>query len=338
MKKIKFNHLVLFFLLTFSLAGCSHPNTGLTDPPPDPNQQTDLPSMQIFISGQENPIAYLGGLHVGDFISLEVRGNTSAPVTWFSSAQKIGNFPENDGMLYIVGSGRFLVRALTDGESADLIVDVLSENIEDSDPQPDPPPSDPDPSDPPSNPIPPDFIDEVTLFQPGSNAGFGANSLPSIVLGPPQGKGLSAGSIDVVSLGKGGIIILKSSSPILNKPGADFIVFENAFYLGGDPKNGGFFEPGQVSVSQDGVNFFAFPCDASNKAELYPGCAGVHPVLSNPMNGIDPMDPAVSGGDAFDLADLNLESAQWIKIEDKSFSGSGNNAGFDLDAIAILHH
>lgn len=181
------------------------------------------------------------------------------------------------------------------------------------------------------------YVDEVVQFNPGSGAGFGQGRFPEVVLGPPHSNGISIGGLDVLSLGAGGQIILRSATPILNGPGADFIVFENAFYVGGNPMNI-FAEPGQVSVSQDGVLFEDFPCDSGNAAGRFPGCAGVHPTLANPdSNMIDPRDPAVAGGDAFDLEFLNLDWALFIKITDRGAGGGGGSAGFDLDAISIIH-
>ena len=41
-----------------------------------------------------------------------------------------------------------------------------------------------------------------------------------------------------------------------------------------------------------------------------------------------------AGGDAFDLADLGLESANFVRIVD---SGANILGGFDLDAVVIVH-
>ena len=162
--------------------------------------------------------------------------------------------------------------------------------------------------------------------------------MPGIILGPPKGYGLLQGSLDTLSLGSGGVIVLKSATPILNGSGPDFIVFENAFYANGNP-NAPFAELGEVSVSQDGSQFFKFHCQTTNSAGGYPGCAGVSPVLANAeFNELDPLDPSEAGGDAFDLGDLGLSWAYYIRIRDLSVEeGTGGNAGFDLDAISILH-
>ena len=70
---------------------------------------------------------------------------------------------------------------------------------------------------------------------------------------------------------------------------------------------------------------------------MYPGCAGVGLVYSNPDNGVDPTDPDVAGGDAFDLADLGLTEALYVRVRDAGLGdGGGTAAGFDLDAVAIV--
>src|SRR5262245_29028297 len=98
------------------------------------------------------------------------------------------------------------------------------------------------------------FVDSVASFTPGSNAGFGADQLPDIVLGPPRGAGAVQGSFDVVSLGNDGVIVVGFDQPVIcDGPGADFTVFENAFHSG-SPSGPIFAEYGIVAVSQDGVN------------------------------------------------------------------------------------
>jgi hypothetical protein len=51
-------------------------------------------------------------------------------------------------------------------------------------------------------------ISKVVDFSPGLNAGFGQNQLPQIILGLPKAGGSNQGSLDVLSLGIGGEIIL----------------------------------------------------------------------------------------------------------------------------------
>jgi hypothetical protein len=186
-----------------------------------------------------------------------------------------------------------------------------------------------------------DFITGVVSFEAGACAGFGQSELPGIVFGPPVGAGASLGGLDVVSLGNGGSIVVSFSQDIVDGPGPDFLVFENPFAVGGNP-NDVYAEPGQVSVSEDGVNWTAFPCTATSYP--YGTCAGWHPVFSNPDNCISPLDVANAGGDPFDLADVGVTSARYVKIVDEIIEACASNPadapntnGFDLDAIAILH-
>jgi hypothetical protein len=181
------------------------------------------------------------------------------------------------------------------------------------------------------------FIEKVVDFKPGKCAGFGAPDMPQIVLGPPHGEGLSRGSLDVISLGTGGEIVLSfESNPIVDGPGIDFIVFENAFYASGDTTKP-FAELAEVSVSEDGVTFTPFPCTATE----YPfgDCAGWRPVTAT--SEATALDSATSGGDQYDLAKINVKRVRFVKIVDKTnqrctSQGPFNN-GFDLDAIAALN-
>lgn len=155
------------------------------------------------------------------------------------------------------------------------------------------------------------------------------------MLGPPKGAGAIHGSLDVVTLGNGGSITLGfEPSWIVDRAGPDFVVFENAFYIDGDEDNP-FAELASVEVSEDGEHFESFPCTATEAP--YGSCAGWHPVFANPdVNTIDPTDPAVAGGDAFDLADLGVAQARYVRITDR-VDLTGMNGLFDLDAVAIVN-
>jgi hypothetical protein len=185
------------------------------------------------------------------------------------------------------------------------------------------------------------FAEEVVEYGPTDSGGFGSENMPDVVLGPPEGGGESSGSTDVLSLGCGGSIVLGFGPPgIVDGAGPDFIVFENAFL----PSGGGapFVEPGEVAVSVDGESWEVFDCIVSG--ELAPqGCAGVTPVLAHPDNGIDPSDPEVAGGDAFDLADVGLSRANYVRIVDRTEEFYGSRiwctpprGGFDLDAVSVV--
>ncbi len=176
------------------------------------------------------------------------------------------------------------------------------------------------------------FIDAVARFTPGESAGFGQNQFPGIVFGAPQGAGERSGSLHVLSLGFGGSIEVQFTDVMaIDGPGADFTVFENPFI--------GFAELGAVAVSEDGVTWREFPCDINNMKGGFPGCAGVKPVFSRPDNGISPVDPAVSGGDTFDLAEVGLKQARFVRIRDLKTTRMciPPACGFDLDAIAVIH-
>jgi len=194
---------------------------------------------------------------------------------------------------------------------------------------------------------------------------------PLNALGPPQSfddQGLG-GSVHVLNLGVGGCVTVEfTDNVIYDGPGYDFVIFENPFYIGGDFSRV-YLEPGFVFVSSDGDEYTSFPVNyippvpplpfGDDSPDHYVNFAGVRPVFSNPSNGIDPLNPAVSGGDAFDLAlirddaeqrGIDLQNIRFIRIEDVRrredadkdgdiIPGTTNPLvnGFDLDAIAAIH-
>lgn len=177
------------------------------------------------------------------------------------------------------------------------------------------------------------YARHVVEFSPGENAGFGQDRLPEVVLGPPDGHGLESASLDVLSLGIGGSIVLDFGDRVAQDgPGPDLLVFENPFYPGGDPESV-FAEPGEVSVSLDGLEYRSFPCDPDPP---HSGCAGVTPTLEYDAQEVVPLDPEVTGGDRFDLADVGLENARYVRITDLGSEGAAGSAGFDLDAIGLI--
>ncbi len=187
------------------------------------------------------------------------------------------------------------------------------------------------------------FADGAEDFVEGTNGGFNSELLPDIVLGPPRGTGLIDGSVDVLALGVGGSIVLRFDAPhICDGPGVDFTIFENAFH-NGSPSGPIFDELAYVAVSDDGETFVELPFDTDTKV----GFAGRGPVFSNPENGISPTDPAVSGGDSFDLAAVGLSRIRYVRITDVAgaIPDVGDlppflpapKAGFDLDAAAAVN-
>ena len=172
------------------------------------------------------------------------------------------------------------------------------------------------------------FADFLVSFEPGEGAGFGEELLPGVVMGPPQGAGPDAGSTDVVSLGREGTITLGfNDMEAIDGDGPDLLVFENPFP--------GWLEAGIVSASEDGETWFAWSCSEDGDRA---GCAGIQPVLAHPDNNVSPLDPGTAGGDAFDLADLGLARARYIRIQDTGSNDyEGPSGGFDLDAVAIVN-
>ncbi len=173
------------------------------------------------------------------------------------------------------------------------------------------------------------FATNVVSTAWGTGQSFGRNEMPKVVLGPPQGGGCCNGSLDVVSLGNGGSVVLGFERRILDGPGADFVVFENPFEFANDL----YAELGTVEVSDDGVNFHAFPCTAVTSP--FGRCAGWHPVF---LNGVEqPVIPSNAGGDAFDLGEVGLTEAAFVRVTDRVDIDPPDHGSFDLDAVGIVH-
>jgi len=122
-----------------------------------------------------------------------------------------------------------------------------------------------DPYDPPTLYYPAEqyWITEVLEVSPGAGqhannseyALIGANY--NKVLGAPDGSGSSSGSAgSVISLhGPGATITVRFDPPIENHPdnigGYDFVVFGNAYWIGGDPSGTHWQEPATIEVMKD---------------------------------------------------------------------------------------
>ena len=128
---------------------------------------------------------------------------------------------------------------------------------------------------------------------------------------------------EICSIGLGGSIVLGyRGAYIVDGPGADFIVVENAFRYSSKRV---YSEPAMVEVSRDGIVWKAFPYDSATLI----GCAGVTPL-----------------GDAFDLATIGVDTIRWIRITDVTSIVINNPkhvyydptlTGFDLDVVIGLH-
>lgn len=175
---------------------------------------------------------------------------------------------------------------------------------------------------------------EVLAFTAGEGAGFGQDALPGVVLGPPVPTETGAASLDVVALGAGGEIVVGFGAvDVIDGEGADLVVFENPFLVGGNPATP-FAELGEVSVSEDGTTWHVFDCDpAGDGAGGWPGCAGWRTVAAEAAD----LDPETSGGDPFDLAEVGLARARFVRIVDVTAGGFPPSVGFDLDAVGVVH-
>ena len=81
----------------------------------------------------------------------------------------------------------------------------------------------------------------------------------------------------------------------------------------------------------DGETWYTWDCDTEDSDN------GTQDVLVPPLLShliASTQDPELAGGDAFDLADIGLSEAKYIRVTDSGASGAG---GFDLDAIAIAN-
>jgi hypothetical protein len=189
---------------------------------------------------------------------------------------------------------------------------------------------------------------------------------PGIVLGPPGDATPTSGSLSVIALGHGGSIVLEfTDNAIVDGQGPDFIVFENPFFCtlaptSQDEPYSVLAEPGIVAVSEDGIDYHTFPHDAAALSEVVNLCSdkelllrlaglmGITPSFTG--NYTVPNDPQVfdtsapagisgHGGDAFDLADVGLSRARFVRITDPDLSIGipGPSEGLDLDTVVAIH-
>lgn len=211
----------------------------------------------------------------------------------------------------------------------------------------------------------PDRVVALTLGAVAAPPAFNSWQ-PGIVLGPPGSTTPTNGTLTVVSLGHGGSIVLEfSDNEILDGPGPDFIVFENAFFCSAPPVAATdpwsvFAEPGIVEASEDGVTWTRFPFDGAALAQVTTLCSdkallaslhglfGITPSFTG--NWTLPDDPLVfapaapggvsgHGGDAFDLATIGMTRARYLRLIDPNLPIGipGSADGLDLDAVVALH-
>ena len=171
--------------------------------------------------------------------------------------------------------------------------------------------------------------------------------------------GFPDGTYGVTCLGDGGQATVTFASPICNRPGPDFAVFENGMANAQEPDIW-FLELGFVEVSSDGVNFFRFPAISLVQTETQVG-------------GFSCIDPAqihnfaskygAMYGTPFELDDvpddplLDKNNITHVRIVDVignidpeycTYDSEGHvvndpwptpfaSCGMDLDAVGVIH-
>lgn len=170
---------------------------------------------------------------------------------------------------------------------------------------------------------------------------------PSNVLGPAMTPRQND-PFDVLPLGRGGSVTVGFAVPLRDGPGFDFAIFENA-------QDAYFLELAWVEVSSDGVHFLRFP-----NRSLTPDPVGAFQIPAVDTTRVDGLAGkyAAGYGTPFDLAalpdDPHLDKAhvRYVRIVDIVGDGTALDstgapiydpfqteltAGFDLDAIGVIH-
>jgi hypothetical protein len=194
-------------------------------------------------------------------------------------------------------------------------------------------------------------VDRVVALTAGAGGGesYPPGRGPDAMLGEPDGV--------LWCLGWCGSVTLEMvDNRVVDGPGPDFLVFENAVVLGGVL----YTEAAVVEVSQDGEEWYSFPRDydpeCGTGSDCYWNLAGVHEVG----------DLSDDYGDPFDLADVGLAWVRFFRLTDcgleesdthpeavcpqydddgefiddegnRMFLCGPSNCGHDLDAIVALH-
>lgn len=192
------------------------------------------------------------------------------------------------------------------------------------------------------------WADGWTDYAPGTNVEAKWKT-PSNALGAAKGALGGLGSTNgIVSLGDNGSIVLTFPVPIVDGPGPDFAVFENAF-------DDTFLELAYVEVSSDGTNFVRFPshCLETNWIDTYGLTNATDPTAYGGLAGKHsqgfgtPFDLRVlAGQDGLDLHRVTHVRIVDVKGDGSNLDSYGNpiydptptwgSGGFDLDAVAVL--
>ena len=185
----------------------------------------------------------------------------------------------------------------------------------------------------------------------GGTAGTGWPA--SNVIGYPEG------TMGVTCLGDGGRATVTFASPICNRPGPDFAVFENGFENAQTP-GFWFLELGFVEVSSDGEHFFRFPAYSNTQTTTQLGGMGcidpsqIHNLASKygAMYGTPfeldevPDDPLLDKEHITHVRIVDVVGC--IDPEYATYDCQGNpvndpwptafaSGGMDLDAVGVIH-
>lgn len=177
--------------------------------------------------------------------------------------------------------------------------------------------------------------------------GLASFGTPELALGAATGD-----SLDVVSLGDGGLLTLFFESGIGDGPGNDFAVWENGFF----GPSGLFAELAFVEVSSNGVDFVRFEAISLRDTPVG-GFEAIDPTDDRNLAGDQPIDL----GTGFDLSELHqtspalldLNDVRYVRVVDVIGNGSTFDAegwpiydpystafasgGFDLQAVGVIH-
>ena len=199
------------------------------------------------------------------------------------------------------------------------------------------------------NPLFFDWANAVTSYAPAPGvAGAWANS--SFTLGAVSGDHFDVASLgDLASGGTPGRLTLHFANPIRNLSGADFTVFENAFFQGTGAASL-FAEFAYVEVSADGVNFVRFPARSLTAAAV--GQYGtIDPTNVFNLAGKHVNAFGNSWGTPFDLADVGLASVSYVRFVDIPGNGTSldslnqpiydawvtiGSGGADIEAVGAI--
>ncbi|MBG79306.1 MAG: hypothetical protein CMJ39_01190 [Phycisphaerae bacterium] len=204
------------------------------------------------------------------------------------------------------------------------------------------------------------WADEIVSHVSGLGGAPGYDN-PQTALGPPErfsGEGAAPGVVspfqpawtplEIVSIGAGGELVLRFDEWIENDPanphGIDLIIFGNSGFIDGAYPSGvvnGLFgaDGGEVSLSEDGVNWFDVPGCLADHAWPTMGWLDSAPYADEPgtipSNPVLPMDPSVqwddlinqgwdsileaygesAGGVGIDLETTGLERARFVRVQ-----------------------